>query len=480
MVTVMNSIQWHRNSKKIYIYNSIIAIKNLIFYFSVYKGIIKIFKFQGNILTIFNYFVIIICSMMLFKRITEYFVIRYSLSKDNLVIKKGIFNIQTYEFTKKNVNKYISNIRFKSNFIQKILNIVQLDILLQNGENGGTIRISALKPECVNTIQEWFNEVSDFKYKNNDEKNQQNFSDYTVLPKYIFISSLLSANYFFLIPLVLEIQEWLERFHIEIVNISFLYNKIYITLPLFFLILFLYTFIKQYLKFGNFFMKQDQYKFYIKNGFFNDDTNIVEKDKIKGLIIEQSLGMRLLNLSTIAVITINNGELHDTQSKNYLFPFIKNQDIKEYINNYFQEYKIIDEVVPQERKLLITDIIQCLSIFIIVFIICIELSQYIPSSFSYVLLIILLLLIPPVLKKFTSRLFINEQQIQIKSGFLNTQTYLLLNENIECLDIKILEFKKKILRRNIKITLHSTPVKKIRAMGVPLNTVNKITEKLSK
>lgn len=473
----MNSAQWYRVSKKIYIYNSVITVRNLIFYFWAYKGIIGMFKIHGNTMILLNFCSVAICAIMLFKKISEYYAIRFSLSKESLIIKKGFFNVQTYAFDKENVHLYISNIRFKSNFIQKILNIVELEILLQNGEREGIIRITALEPEYANAIREWFNNVYDFKYEDQEQKNKT-FSNYTVPLKYIFVSSLVSANYFFLIPLSLDIQEWLGRFHIKIISVINLHNNIYITIFFFFLILFLFTFVRQYLKFGKFFMRHDMHKFYIKNGFFNNDTNIVEKNKIKGLIIEQSLGMRLLHLSTIAVITINNGELHDTQSKNYLLPFIKDQDLEKYINNYFPDYKVLQEIVPRERRLLFVDIFQCLVLLCGGVVLCIGLFKT-ASYVSYAFLFVFLLIIFSLFRQFTSKISIDEKKIQIKLGILTTRTYVLLNENIECLDVKVLQFKKKTLKRNIKITLHSTPAKKIRVLAVPLSTVNRITEKLS-
>ncbi|WKB36973.1 PH domain-containing protein [Terrilactibacillus sp. S3-3] len=282
------------------------------------------------------------------------------------------------------------------------MNIVELEILLQNGESEGTIKITALETKRANAIRDWFNNASDAR-NGHQENDSQSFSNYTVPLKYIFVSSLVSANYLFLIPLSMDVQEWLERFHIELVRIISSYNKTYIIILLFFFFLFLYTFLRQYFKFGKFFMKQDGRKFYIKNGFFNDDTNVLEKNKIKGLVIEQSLGMRWLHLSTIAVMTINNEEVYDTQSKNYLLPFVKDQQLEQYLNDYLPNYRLLYTAMPRERRLLFVDIFQCFAVLSCIMILCIRLFQ-VASFISYAVLFILLILISPLFRQFTSEI----------------------------------------------------------------------------
>jgi hypothetical protein len=73
-------------------------------------------------------------------------------------------------------------------------------------------------------------------------------------------------------------------------------------------------------------------QFLVKNGLFSTDTNAIQKETIRAIVQESTLGMKFLGLATISILTGNNSSTGETKSKNYLFPFLNKKENLEYLD----------------------------------------------------------------------------------------------------------------------------------------------------
>lgn len=445
-----------KQSKKLMIYNFLISIRELVLSYPVYKFLISLFGNRKIIILLLSIYIII----RLYHLISEYYSVQYCFNKDYFVIKKGLLSRNLLTFTSQNKNDAISNVREKSNIVQKILGVKELEIYLPNSENG-IIRFSALPINEADTIQEWLKDTQNFSNSNNqvDKSNIHNVKLTTII-----MTAFLSANYIAVIPILLDIENWMFKFHMNSYFISKNYG-IYIVGIILTLIAFIAIVATQYFNFGKFHIDIKDNKIYVRNGFINQDRNLIDITSIKGVVKHSNFGMRLFGLETLSVLSINESQKDNGKSKNYILPYISksitNSKINDLLGWDIPDYNFWP---PRSKLSLFIGSIPKLLYVTILFGLLLVAFKYMHHS-AYILVMLFLTISVYILRPMFTKFKYDTNFIYIKQGIFNTNTFIIPYSSIEHLS----DIKSTILRYNsFHLFLETAPAKKFEIIGLSI------------
>lgn len=444
-----------KQSKKLYIYNLLISIREIILSYPVYKFFTSLF---GSKKIIFILLSLYLC-IRLYHLIFEYYSIRYKFESEYFLIRKGLLNKKLISFDQHNKTTAISNVREKSNIIQNFLGIKELEIYLPNSEDG-IIRFSALENYESDKIQKWLKQETKKSNTNND-KDVYKPHVHIVPIRTIILTAFLSANYIPVIPILLDIQNWLTKLNIDIKSLSTGIGLIYVELATV-VALFIGIVSIQYLNFGKFNIQVKRNKLYVKNGFINEDGNIIDTHSIKGVIKHSNLGMRLLGFETLSVLTINKDQDNNGKSKNYILPYIKKEQSTTKINELIG-WNIKNHNTYDKRHIwsIFIGIIPKIMLLFILLVITIMSFNYVKNS-RYILILIFFTLSAFIVRPIFTRIQFNDKFIYIKQGIFNIDTFIIPYASLDHLTSTtspIFKYKKFCL------FLETAPTKKFEIIG---------------
>lgn len=129
----------------------------------------------------------------------------------------------------------------------------------------------------------------------------------------IIKTSILSFNYIIVLFVLLDLNDWIKEFGLEIDK------KYYLVVMLLWIIS---VIVIQFFIYGGFKLyKHDDY-FLVENGIIATESNEFKTDNIMGLSINENLGMRILKLVTISAI-FNGKNNSESKTKNIILPYIE-------------------------------------------------------------------------------------------------------------------------------------------------------------
>lgn len=356
----------------------------------------------------------LVITITLGRLVLGYFNTTYSVVGDDVHVHYGILDVSTINIS---TNPGIINYRVTDSWMHKIFGVEGLEINFRNGEDQPPIKFAALSTEQIDLLTKHVNVANDNE-ETMDEIEQYEVPEVDVVWNKIVLTGLFSANYVLIIPIVLQGIEYIEPVqkylpvHLEIVPLTILAILI---MPLF-------TIALQFMRYSEFKIYDLGTRFVVKNGVIDSDQHIIEKENINGVLVEQSLGMRLLGLCTVSAV-MNDADSEDgTQTKNTLFPYLKLNQVDELLLGHLPMYADKFEHIGLRMTVSKVIYLMFISLFVLVGVFYFGLSIW-----TYIgALIVFGLLSTPTITTIQHTVF----GVLIRTGFLNLKTYILPSEKL--------------------------------------------------
>lgn len=357
---------------------------------------------------------ILMVIIALVRFVLGYFNTTYAIVNNDIHVNYGILDVSTINISK---NQGIVNYRVTSNWLQKIVGVEGLVINFKNGEDQEPIEFAALSAEQISLLTKHI-KVSDAVDEAVENISIYRIQEVNVTWNKIVLTALVSANYFLIIPVLIQgiefIEPWMKYLPIHI-DIKIIGVLLLLVLPV-------GTIILQFFRYIQFEIYDIQGRFVVKNGLIDSDQHIIEKTNINGIMVEQSLGMRMLGLCTVSAVMNDADTEGGTQTKNTLFPYVKVAQVNGLLEKYVPAYTHTFERIPLHVTL--SKIIYTAGLLVVLLV---GMLYFGLAIWTYISALILFgLLIGPAITTMKTTRF----GLIVRNGLFNLKTYILPENKI--------------------------------------------------
>lgn len=273
----------------------------------------------------------------IFKKITEYFSVRYSFFKTYFVLEKGIFNKSILKIDRQDL-KYVDSIEFTQSFLYKVLKKYKVILNLKEEED------KKIVIRCINKTEKWI--FSSFFEVDTPCKEKKNVElVFKPMKKDIVIMSFFSANIFFV---VLSSLDFIDNFSYLNISYKSITMNIYLIVALT-IIAFSIIVLVQILRYGNYSVESTDTYLYKKNGILDYSNQELYIDNVNTMIMYQNVFMRYFKIFNIYCLTTKNDNSKN-EFKNMLFPYIRYDIFKNIIQENLQLKKFENILEKQLSK----------------------------------------------------------------------------------------------------------------------------------
>ncbi len=188
------------------------------------------------------------------------------------------------------------------------------------------------------------------------------------------------------------------------------------------------------IKYAGYTIKRDSRAMYINYGLFNKKAFSLTNEKISGILIKQSLLMRIFGYYSVMVYAIGYGNNATNNSSTIAFflPIGRKDDIVNLLNSFLPEISIETDFDRNRKKTLKYFLLNSPILFLLVLTIStnilfvqLELSKYIYAALPFMYLLVLLQLIKYILRYKNEKISIKPTTIShVRSGFGKEITHL--------------------------------------------------------
>lgn len=387
-------------------------------------GLIIIFLVLGEInANILTLFILIMLSPI--SRFVKYFTTYYYINDKFLVIDSGIFNKKHQEIPLKS----ITTVDFSQNLLFQLFKVYKINVENSSETMGKTNILLALKKEEAIEFKRILLKKKKEKTiieKNNDIKIS--FSKFIL--KSLLDSKIAIVILLFCTAIGLGVDLAIINQSIEIFGIFFtcviIFLGFYIASTAFYLLSNIITYF-------NFKISLKKDSVIISYGLITKKSHTIKREKLTGVVLKQSLLMKLFNLYTLEAIVIGFNTNTDEESQNekaILLPLGTLEEIKDLLNNLEIKIKIDTKVNNAPKKALKFFYYNPLYIFLIIGLI-IGIYYKVSIVIGAVIILTLILSISNYLSYKNSGIKSNKLISVFSSGSFTKQIFFIKTKEIE-------------------------------------------------
>ncbi|WP_270622252.1 PH domain-containing protein [Weissella viridescens] len=333
----------------------------------------------------------------------------YQIKTSSIRICYGCFEHRSFELNQKQA---LVNYRIEQNWLQQLLNVSGLTLYFKNGGDETQVTFCALKKTEVEQLELVLNHLQT-QVVTDAATGVQMASGVT--PKRLIVTGLLSANYLLMVPVLMDLAQMRDWVALH-VGINIPLNGWMIALVL--MLMPGWSIGMQYFKYAKFKLIVHADHFAISNGWIERDRNVLRRDDVMGIKIEQSFGLRLLRLYQVSAIL--NDPAADTQTKCLLIPLASQHQVRTWINDQFgiafDQPNIFSNPPKRDQLIWAVGVGSCLLAGIA--------GLYQLIHFSWIWLLVLG--IAPLLRPFLTQIEKpNLELLRVQVGYINRSCYCL-------------------------------------------------------
>lgn len=316
---------------------------------------------DGMVVTTFRWIFIGVLPIMLVWAIMNWFVERYEMNEKAFILYRGVWkkSEQTIPLYK------VQNIHSKRNVLHRLFKVTALTLeTAASGEND-TIKfkvISEKEAEKIQTSLQLLRTEKSNKADQADETSIEGLEDqqegymeepladrtvhYVPTKKDLIYASFTSFNFLIIVPIVLVAYRVIENFF-QIdeyvakwfggLTLSWVFIVFIIVVLL--LISSAIGIIWTYLTYGNYEIASDEKTIYIRKGIWEESQLTIQKHRVQGIRFEQSFMKRLLRLTEVRLLMIQD----EDSEVSSLYPFLPASRAEEIVREILPTY------IPEEE-----------------------------------------------------------------------------------------------------------------------------------
>ncbi|WP_244919082.1 PH domain-containing protein [Weissella viridescens] len=268
----------------------------------------------------------------------------YQIKESAILICYGCFEQRRFELHQKQA---LVNYRIEQNWLQQLFRVSGITLYFKNSGDETEVTFCALKQAELVRLEQALNQLE------NNVEPQETTTGVSIVSgvttKRLLLTGLLSANYLLMVPFVMDlaqIRDWVTlHVGINVVVNGWMIGILLAVMPAWSIGL-------QYFKYAKFKLIVHADYFVISNGWLERDRNVLSRDDVMGIKLEQNVGLRLLHLYQVSAIL--NDPAPDTQTKCLLLPFASEHQVRRWVENQFSialGHQSLFPSAPRRRKI---------------------------------------------------------------------------------------------------------------------------------
>lgn len=374
-------------------------------------------------------------------RLINYFFTYYTLSEDHLLIESGVFTKKRTEIP----FSTITTVDLSQNILFQLFKVYKIKV-----DNASQTNEVANKSNVNLTLK--IDEAIAFKQmitsSNKVEAvNEQEIKAIKAQPQDFIKLGLLQSKFVYVFSIVAIVGPLLGAIAPNLKNIL-VGGLIVASIVIVYLLAIVMSLVKALVTYFNFKVWADGDVLKLQYGLLNKKSFSLQKSKINGIILKQSMLMRLCRLYTAEVIVIGYGD--STQEggteQAIIFPIATIDKIKEIVNTVLPEYSLDYSLCKPGRKALrhfffnpgfIVTIIG----FIIALIVAIRVNNYYIIAFAAVT--VALSIIDAMLKFGNAGISVGENNVVLSAGGFHKRIAIVKTKSIESISSSGSVFKRR-------------------------------------
>lgn len=320
---------------------------------------------DGWIMTSIRWIFIIYIPVMLVWAIVNWFVQKYEMNEKAFVLYRGVWNRteQTIPLHK------IQNIHSKRNVFHRICRVSVLTLeTAVSGEND-TIRFPIIAEKEAKQIEQY---IKDYKENRHAEKAAEQTGSaeesiremsvehnrtihYVPTKKDLIYASFTSFNFLIIIPILfviyrfasefLDVDEYIEKGFGSLATSWILLTSIIVLLVIISIGI---GMVRTYLTYGNYELSADEETIYIRKGIWEESQLTINKLRVQGVRLEQSLLKRIFGLTEVKLLMIQD----EDSDVSTLYPFLPAKRAEEIVTAILPAYEVQTETKRLPRQAL--------------------------------------------------------------------------------------------------------------------------------
>jgi len=362
-------------------------------------------------------------------RLVNYFFTFYTLNEDYLIIESGVFTKKRTEIP----FSTITTVDLSQNIIFQLFKVykIKVDNASQTNDvaNKSNVNLTLKIDEAI-----MFKQIIT-KGHNIETAKKEKFKAVKSQPQDFVKLGLLQSKFVYFISISAIVGPLLGTIAPNFQDV-FIGGLIAVAIVIIYLITIGMSIVKSVVTYYNFKVWADNDALKIQYGLLNKKSFSLQRSKINGIILKQSLLMKLCKLYTAEVIVIGYGDSskEGETEQAILFPIASIDRIKEIINQVLPEYKLDYSLCKPERKAIRYFFLSPGVVFVLVdciaaIIVSILINNYIVMACA--LLVLALSIVGVILKFGNSGICVGDKNVVLSAGAFNKMIAIVKTKSIE-------------------------------------------------
>ncbi|HEY5583628.1 MAG TPA: PH domain-containing protein [Ruminiclostridium sp.] len=384
-------------------------------------------------------------------RLINYFFTYYTLSEDYLIVESGVFTKKKTEIP----FSTITTVDLSQNIIFQLFRVykIKVDNASQTNEvaNKSNVNLTLKIDEAIRFKQIITNrlkiETSNIETAKIETAKKEEIEAMRAQPQDFVKLGLLQSKSVYFLSIIAVVGPLLGTIAPSFQNV-FVGGLIVAAIIIIYLITIAVSVVKCVVTYYNFKVWADDDALKVQYGFLNKKSFSLQKSKINGIILKQSLLMKLCKLYTAEVIVIGYGDSSKEggTEQAILFPIASIERIMQIVNRVLPEYKLDYTLCKPQRKAIRYFFfslgfgfvaVACLSAIIV----AIHLNNYIVLICA--ILVLALSIVGVMLKFGNAGICVGDKNVVLSAGGFNKMIAIVKTKSIESITSSGSIFKRK-------------------------------------
>lgn len=379
-------------------------------------------------------------------KLINYFFTYYTLTEEHLIVESGVLNKKKIEIPFSS----ITTVDLSQNILYQMFKVykIKVDNASQTNETTNQSKINltlkvdeAIKFKQIITSTNNIEAVSD---ELEDSAIEADIGDFIKLgllqSKFTYILSILAVFG----SLTGAIVPILEDRIVGALIVAF----VVVALITIYLIAVIMSIIKSVLKYYNFKVLADEDTLKVQYGLLNKKSFSLQKAKINGIILKQSILMRIFKLYTAEVIVIGYGDKSEEggMEQAIIYPIASREKVKEIMNVLLPEYSLDYSLCKSERKAIRYFFVSPLFIIAIILVIGAAITSLLIKNYIAiaVALAFLVFSVVDVIQKYINAgISVGESSVVLSAGSFSKKVAIIKTKSIESITASGSIFKRR-------------------------------------
>jgi putative membrane protein len=333
---------------------AIIAVELVSFMKAILWPFLFLFVFKASSneswVTLGRYVLLIITVGSICSFILKWYFYRYEIVADSIVVHEGVFVKKQRTVSLDRIQNQKSN----TTFVHKWFGLTSLTLETGTSGENATFHFPVITDAEKARILLHLEQKQDSSFEDVDrevlEKSPERTIHFRSTKKDLIKASFTSFSFLAIFPILTAIYFNLDDFfQIERTAknaLNYLLGNEWMLMVILVIALALSVvigFIQTSIKYGNYVISDDIERIYIDKGVGNFISFSIQKHKVQGVIVEQSILKRLLGLASIKLISAGGSKEEDEETSS-LYPFMPKQEAYRVLQTILPSYQIEEQM----------------------------------------------------------------------------------------------------------------------------------------